>query len=463
MRTSRMGTQVASPPQSHRGRDARLPRVTRRSLLSGLSVGAATLFAKPLVRECFAQGAPPRRLLVIYMPNCSIRANWLPDGGRTPGKNLGDATKFTLKMGNQPLEPARAFMTMVTGLDLKNIQGCNHGSAIVRLMTGAGIRPIQSSFDQVMLKKAAALQGTQIGSLQLGTDSRADPGSNGIQLRVMSYDSATPLPPEIEPNKTYTRVFASLVPATTSPEQQRGLERKLAEERSVLDFVRGDLDRLSQRLPAVQREKLERHTDGLREIERSLTPRQGGSVTLPGPPEVVAPNVSTNHKKVIDQYLGIIKLAFQLDVTRVITFMFGSGNNQVSLGDFLPGYATGAIHRLAHAYKAVPLTQATRWYTGITAAFINELDAIKESDGSSLLDNTMVPFFSEVGQYHEHNDVPFAFFGGKKFGLTGGRCLTYPGRTPNDVWVGAARAFGVDMPAFGDAPLNAGPLPELFA
>src|SRR4051812_6276749 len=196
-------------------------RVTRRSMLSGLGAGAAALLARPLVRECFAAGVPPRRLLVIYMPNCSIRANWLPDGGRIPGKNQGDATQFTLKTGSEPLGPARPQMTMVTGLDLKNIQGCNHGSAIVRLMTGAGIRPVQSTIDQVLVKKAAVLQGTQVASLQLGTDTRADPGSNGIQLRVMSYDGAAPLPPEIEPYKTYGRLFSSLMPAPTNAEQQR--------------------------------------------------------------------------------------------------------------------------------------------------------------------------------------------------------------------------------------------------
>jgi hypothetical protein len=142
--------------------------------------------------------------------------------------------------------------------------------------------------------------------------------------------------------------------------------------------------------------------------------------------------------------------------------MYATGNSQVSLGDFMPGYAVGALHRLAHAFKAPALTQATNWYCQLTAAFINTLAAVKESDGSSLLDNTMVPFFSEVGQYHEHNDVPFALFGGNSFGLTGGRCLTYPSRTPNDVWVPVARAFGVPMDKFGDPTLNGGALPELF-
>jgi hypothetical protein len=439
------------------------PRVTRRSFLSGIGAGTAAIIARPFVRACFGDATPPRRLLIVYMPNTSIRANWLPAGGRRPLENMGDARQFTFRMGNETLAPAREQMTLVTGLDLKKIQGCNHGSAIVNLMTGSGSNAKGSTIDQILADRSPLLKGTQVASLQLGTDSRADPGKNGIQLRVMSYDlGGAPMPPELEPTKTYNRLFSSLVPASTGGDQKAALDKALAREKSVLDFVGGDLARLNQRLPVAQRPKLDEHLAGLRELERTLD-RPVVAGTLPGPPEVVVPNISTNHKKIVDQYMALIKLAFQFDVTRVITFMYASGNSQVSLGDFMPGYAVGALHRLAHAFKAPALTQATRWYCQLTAAFINDLAAVKEADGSSLLDSTMVPFFSEVGQYHEHNDVPFALFGGKKFGLTGGRCLTYPGRAPNDVWVPVAKAFGVDLKTFGDPALNAGPLPELFA
>jgi hypothetical protein len=446
-------------------------RVTRRSMLSGIGAGTAALFARPLMRECFAADAgPPRRLLILYMPNTSIRTAWLPDGGRNPLTNTGDATKFTLKMGNETLEPVRPLMTVVTGLDLKNITGCNHGSAIIRLMSGGSFagsatsgasKAVSATFDQVMATKAPLLQGTQIDSLQLGTDTRADAGSNGIQLRVMSYDGTSPLPPEIEPIKTYTRIFSSVVPAATTGDQKMAMDRAIAEQRSVLDFIKGDLDRLNARLPAAQRTKLEHHTEGLRELERALD-RTGGPISLPGPPPALMVNTSVDHEKVFDQYLALVKLALQLDITRVITFMYASGNSQVSMADFLPGYAAGPLHRIAHAFKPVPLIAATRWYCDKTAKYLTELNNIKEADGSSLLDNTVVPFFSEVGQYHEHNDVPFILFGGKKFGIEGGRCLTYPGRTPSDVWPDVARIFGVDMKTFGDPQFNSGPLPELF-
>src|SRR4029079_17513909 len=112
-------------------------------------------------------------------------------------------------------------------------------------------------------------------------------------------------------------------------DQKAALDRALAREKSVLDFVGGDLARLQQRLPAPQREKLDHHLAGLRELERTLD-RPGTTGMLAGPPEAVAPNISTNHKKVVDQYMLLMKLALQFDVTRVITFMYASGNSQVS-------------------------------------------------------------------------------------------------------------------------------------
>src|SRR2546421_5672125 len=148
-------------------------RVTRRSMLSGIGAGTAALLARPLMRECFADAlGPPKRILFLYMPNTSIRANWVPDGGRNPIANTGDPRMFTLKMGNETLAPMREQMTMVTGLDLKNVVGCNHGAAIIRFMTGGsiargqagqpGFGAVNPSFDQVLATSSPMFKGTQI-------------------------------------------------------------------------------------------------------------------------------------------------------------------------------------------------------------------------------------------------------------------------------------------------------------
>jgi hypothetical protein len=174
----------------------------------------------------------------------------------------------------------------------------------------------------------------------------------------------------------------------------------------------------------------------------------------------VAVNKSADHPKVLSQFFGLTRLAFQLDLTRVVTFMFGSGNSQVSFSN-IAGTGKG-LHPVAHDYKSGPLAAATSWYCATVAAFIQDLAAAKDLDGSSVLDNTIVVMFSETAQYHEFTNIPVALFGGSKLGLEGGRALQYTGRTPADLWSSLAGAFGVPMASFGDAMYSKGPLPELI-
>jgi hypothetical protein len=460
-------------------------RLHRRSFLSGISAGTAALFARPLLRECHAAGDNPKRLVILYMPNCNIRANWLPSGGRSPETGTGDAKTFTLKSGNDTLTPVRDQTVILTGIDLKSIGGDPHGSGIIRYVTGGTIRagekardpgagtlgngnlPLLPSIDQLLIQKSPALKATPIPALHFACDTRADDGRTDIHMRVMSYDTnpmPVPVPPDIEPVKTYNRLFGNLMTGGGPPPDMAATDRLLKEQKSVLDFISGDLARLERGLPSSQKDKLARHLDGLREIERSLSrPAAAGPVTLPGAPEDVKPNVSANHKKIVDDYFAMTKLAFQLDISRVVTVMFGSANSQVSIGDFLPGGAKGGLHPMAHSYKAAQLTAATSWYCSMVAGWVKDLAATPDAGGSPMIDNTIIVMSSDVAQYHEHNNVPLAMFGGKNMGLVGGRCLNYNSRTHSDMWVGVAKAFGVEMATFGDPQYNSGVLPELFA
>src|SRR5262249_46723476 len=176
-----------------------------------------------------------------------------------------------------------------------------------------------------------------------------------------------------------------------NPGGQEAAMRALAREKSVLDFLKGDLARLNQRLPTDQRPKLDSHLSSLLEFERTLVAPSADAgaptVMVPPPPDMVMSNVSANHPKIVDQFFQIIKVAFQLDLTPVVTIMFASANSQI----VLPGIAglTKGIHPTAHDYAAAPLTQATAWYCGIVAKFVNDLAGLKDADGSSVLDNTL--------------------------------------------------------------------------
>lgn len=455
-------------------------RVSRRTLLQGgTGLGAAALLGGSFERQAFGEGTAPKRLIMLYMPNSNIRENWVPTGGRVVGAS-GDATQFQLNKCNQTLEPVKQYMTILDGLDLKNIGGDPHGSGIIRLVTGGTINagegakdpeggtlgtgnlPVMPSFDQVIADKSASLKGPPVYSLQLAGDTRADEGRTDVHLRVMSYDlKLNPMPPEVKPTDTFTRLFSNVMTGGTSPEMQAAAAQALAQEKSVLDFIKGDLGKLEARLPSMQKPKLESHLAAIQEYERTLmSPVVTPGIMIPPKPEMVQENVSENHEKILDQYFGITKLAFQLDITRVVTMMFGSGNSQI----VVPGVAnlTKGIHPVSHDYKPEPLTEATAWYCGKVAKFIQDLAATKDIDGSSLLDNTIVMLASETGQYHEFNNIPLVLFGGSKLGLKGGRVLHYSDRTPSDMWTAVAGAFDVPMTTFGDPAYNKGPLPELF-
>src|SRR6185369_9506679 len=101
------------------------PRLTRRSMLRGLGLGTATLFGRPLVRDAFAQGGAmqPKRLLVLCMPNSSVKSDWAPKGGRDVAAKSGVAETFTYNYCNDPLEAVRPYVTLLHGLDHRKMGG----------------------------------------------------------------------------------------------------------------------------------------------------------------------------------------------------------------------------------------------------------------------------------------------------------------------------------------------------
>jgi hypothetical protein len=464
-------------------------RVTRRSILSGIGMGTATLLAKPLLRDAFGQVNPKFRLLVLCMPNVSIKARWNPTGGRNVTAGSGDASQFTWGFCNEPLEMVRPYVTLVDGLDHKAVGGDPHGSGFIRYTTGgtivagegardpgAGRLPgdgniaVMPSVDQLFIAKSPIIgeKGLPIpGGLQLAIDTRGR--TDGIHFITMSYipDGTTgkmkPLPPENTPYKTYARIMglmapgSSPTPGTSSPEQQANLLKELGKKRSVLDFVRNDLTKLQGRLGVDQKRKLESHLDGLREFENSLTqqPTTGGPrpmIDAPASIEMVSPNSNANYTKLWDQYHDLAALAFQMDLTRTATILYGHGNN-----------AWNGIHSTAHGGSADRLANWTKDYMTMIARFIKRMSTMPDFGGSTLLDNTVVTLSSDVSERHNHTNVPYLVMGGKNLGIKGGRVLRYPGSASNDVFSALARPFKAELTGglFGDPKWAKGPLPEL--
>src|SRR5262249_19017304 len=147
--------------------------------------------------------------------------------------------------------------------------------------------------------------------------------------RIISYGmDSKPRPGENQPILAFQRLFGGGAPAMTGVDPARAL----AMQKSVLDFLKGDLDRLNKRIPTAEQPKLQSHLDAYRELERSLqTPTPVVGAKVPVGITQLTPDTSANHGKVIDYHFQIIKAAFQFDLTRVITFSYATGNSYVEL------------------------------------------------------------------------------------------------------------------------------------
>jgi hypothetical protein len=455
-------------------------RVSRRWMISGIGLGTASLFARPLVREAFAQGSTPRRFVILCMPNCSIKAKWAPTGGRNVPGNSGDAAQFTWGFCNEPLELVRQHTVILDGLDHKAVGGDPHTSGFIRYSTGGTIKAGASagdpgagnlandgnhamlpSADQLFLSQSPILgdKSLPIRSLQLGAVS-VPKGRKEIWFKTLSYalpvGSELPahMPPEVDPFKTYMRIASEAVPTSTPADRQAALQTQLAKDKSVLDFVKADLGRLQGRLPMQQRVKLEDHLTGLREYEQSLmragTGGTGPVVKLPDAPPMLDSTNMANYMALCGQYHDLIKLCFQMDITRTVTFLYGQGNQSYK-----------SLHSVAHGGSADTLAAGTKEFMTMYAGFVKKLADVTEADGSLLIENTVMTMSSDVSERHNHVNVPYAVFGGAKMGIKGGRVLRYPGGASNDVMAALAKPLGVTLPGgkFGDQ--SSGPLPEL--
>src|SRR5688500_16662571 len=110
-------------------------RSRRKFLALAGSAGLGALGLPQFLRSSLAQTADgaPKRFMLFFMPNCSLRDRWVSTGGRSVDQGSGDAATFTLNTLAAPLEPIRPYMTMIHGINMDDMQGDLHSSAQIRV------------------------------------------------------------------------------------------------------------------------------------------------------------------------------------------------------------------------------------------------------------------------------------------------------------------------------------------
>jgi hypothetical protein len=452
--------------------------VARRTVLAGVGAGVAGMLLRPLQAQEAA--GPPTRLLIIHRPCGTHLPDWFPTGD--------DARSFTLPSILQPLAAFKEQMVVLDDVTCPretSWAGDQHAAGLITMMCGKRFVSIpgtdasgdpnaknivapDKTIDQHLLGLVPGLLG-RIPSLE----ATAYPSSEGglPSFKVMSYEGNNkPRFPESSPQELFDRVFKD-ENAGLTPEQ---IALRNDQRKSVLDRVNADLQRLNGLVPASQKPKLESHLASIQELEKSLQGSTGGmpmaacekpTLQQPGAGMQGATVDEAAHLTLSQNHLNIIKTAFQCDLTRVATFTFAHGNSELRW-PMIDGQVEKANghHSTSHDLNAIPdQSRIDQVYSEQLAKLLTSMQAVQESNGNTLLENTLVVYFNEVSHGNEHtiDRMPVLLIGGKQLGLQVGQRLKYGGRYMNDIWAAICGAFGAPA-QFGDAAYTQGPVSGLF-
>jgi hypothetical protein len=136
------------------------------------------------------------------------------------------------------------------------------------------------------------------------------------------------------------------------------------------------------------------------------------------------PNQFEDHAKLM---FDLQLLAYQCDLTRVITFMIGrelSGRSYPQIG--IPDAHHPLSHHEGDPAKIAVMARLNAYHVSQFAYYIEKLKATPDGDGS-LLDHSMILYGAGMSESNEHYpyNLPVLLLGGGA-GLKGGRHIKYP-------------------------------------
>ncbi len=436
-------------------------KLSRRLFLGGAGAAIALPFLESF-RPRRARGADPvipKRFLGYYIPCGIVMNNWTPSAE-------GAAWAATPILA--PLVPHRAKVSVLSGLDNRpgrSEGGGDHAAGTGSFLTCKHVRKTAGSdvlngisLDQVLAPVLSA--GLAFPSLELGTDDGAtvgdcDTGYSCAYARTISWaDADTPLPKQTSPRTLFDRLFAGYDPDASAAD----IARRQLYRTSVLDHAVADASSLRGKLGRGDQAKLDEYLTSVRELES----RVGGPTNVCRPGD--RPEANLGFAARARAMTDLMVIAFQCDLTRVVTFMLGnagSGNSHPHVG------VTEGHHQLSHhmmnASNLAKLTTIDTWEVAQLAYLLDRLDAIEDAPGVSVLDNSMVFFSSEIedGDAHRHINLPVVIAGGGGGRLSTGTHRRYPSETPlANLFIAMQNGLGVAATTFGDD--GTAPLPGIL-
>lgn len=398
--------------------------ITRRTFLRGLGatlalpyleiMGGATLAAA-------AKTAEPRRLACFYIPGAIARQGWFPSD---PGPN------YTLAPSHKPLAKYRDQFTVLT--NLLHITGRISGHVHpYNWLTGHNINQNPGtitntiSMDQVAVKH---LGPTWLPSLALSF-------ADGVGTATLSRNS---LGVDIPATANYRAVFERLFPPADK-NQLKDAKARIAMNRSILDTAVGGVQDFQKQLGHGDRQTVNQYLEAIRDVEKRLTDSEEilerGRPTFDEEGVKLVAGAKNRMQEHIELMMDLIVLAFQTDMTRVVTQNLGGegGPNYEEYKEWAQkvGAPVRGAHDVHHKGQAGPespdykvLQARDEMLCACLARLMDKLHATRAASGT-LLDHTVILFGGAQISSHSGKSFPTLLAGGRKLGFKHGQHLRW--------------------------------------
>jgi Protein of unknown function (DUF1552) len=424
--------------------------ISRRAMLRGLGTAVALPWLDSMVPARAAAARPANRFGVVYVPNGMIMEHYLP-------RNEGPDYEMTPTLS--ALEPLREHFQILSGLNCiptPGRPGGAHAKATTRFLTD--ISPPTSetwldagiSVDQILAQETG--KRTQLASLELAIESgetagSCDTGYACAYTNTLSWKGpSTPLPTQNNPRLVFERMFGDS--SSTDPKERLG---RMRQQKSILDSITEEASHLNGSLPQSDRTKLAEYLDAVRGVERRIQNAEsnGQQVPLVDHPAGIPANWEDHVKLIFD----LMVLAYQSDLTRVITLMMGheqSGMTYPQIG--VPDAHHPISHHQHEPEKVAKTARINAYHVKMFAYLLEKLRDTPDGDGS-LLDHMTMIYGAGIADSNSHApvNIPFLLAGGGAGNLKGGRLTNLKGVPLANLHLTLMDQFGVQWDRIGDS------------